>query len=68
MKYAQIGDQHYLYEDKQDRYWEVWRQSTHGSSQWAMKCKSEDMEMFDDAFWTRTSCVKQIQYLSLIHI
>ena len=65
MIYEQIGDQRYLYTDKHKRNWEVWRQENNANTvnAWAMSCQDEDMEIFDDAFWTRTSCVKQIRYL-----
>lgn len=53
-----------MYTDWQNREWEVWRQAPTGSDQWAMRCLEPSMEMFEDAFWTRTSVVKQIEYLS----
>ena len=65
MIYEQTGDQEYLYCDKRKRNWKVWRQHNNANTvnAWAMSCENKDMEIFDDAFWTRTSCVKQIQYL-----
>ena len=63
MHYKKIADEHFLYTDWRDRDWSIWRQSKHGSNQWAMSCREENMGMFNDAFWTRTSCVRQIKYL-----
>ena len=65
MKYQKLigHGERYLYTDWQNREWEVWRQAPRGDSQWAIKCLAPNMEIFDDAFWTRTSAVKQIVYL-----
>lgn len=67
MKYDKLlnRSEAYIYTDAQERRWEVWRQGYHGVNQWAIKCLEENMELFDDAYATRTSAVKQIQYLSL---
>tara|TARA_R100000664_G_scaffold34208_1_gene55069 strand:- start:3484 stop:3807 length:324 start_codon:yes stop_codon:yes gene_type:complete len=66
MKYDKIQGRNeaYIYTDSQERRWEVWRQATWGVDSWAMRCLEENMEIFEDAFPTRVSCIRQIVYLS----
>jgi hypothetical protein len=64
VKYDKKKDGHYLYTDRRNRDWIISRKSNYGSKQWAIKCDVvHDVEILDDAFWTRTSCVRRIKYL-----
>lgn len=64
MKYEKVKDGHFLYRDRRNRDWIIWRQSNYGSKQWAMKCcPTHEVAVLDNAFWTRTSCIRQIKYL-----